>query len=197
MFGTNKETQGLFVGDKQVLKVYNGTNLIYEYSQGGESVSQFLTKYADGTLTEVRASDLSGLTRLGMGAFSTLESLTTIELPEGLTTIDHNVFRDGNIVTLPSTLTSMGCQQPSYTTGSWGDVKGTYYYNGTKDDFDTKVTCPDYHAVSSGSGMGSYYDGTTNFLERGKNKLYVLDANGDVTYNNKTYKKYADYEVTE
>lgn len=52
----------------------------------------FYTKLVEGTVTEVKASDLEGVTTLRPNLFSKLENLETVELPDSLKTIGERCF---------------------------------------------------------------------------------------------------------
>ena len=66
-------------------------------------------------VSKVVVSD--GVTSIGNGAFYSMGSVTSIELPEGLQTIGSSAFEATNItsVNLPSTVTSLGTYAFAYT----------------------------------------------------------------------------------
>ncbi len=80
--------------------------LVYELN----STDPVFGKYVDGSLTEVKAEDLKGITEIRDYAFAN-SVVTSIEIPEGVTSIGDNAFASCNFlenISLPSSLRTIG-----------------------------------------------------------------------------------------
>ena len=77
----------------------------------GSGSSDALARFVDGTITDITADMLGGLTSIANFGFYGRESLTTLELPDTLTTIgDYAMARCTSLteMTIPPNVTSMG-----------------------------------------------------------------------------------------
>ena len=81
-------------------------------SGGGEgSASEAIKAMAEGTITEVTAEDLAGVTVLRWYAFYNCQKLTKITLPEGLINISYGSLQNTwalKELTIPETVTAIG-----------------------------------------------------------------------------------------
>ena len=86
----------------------NGTVDVTEYASAVVNVADF-KNCINGTLTEVTASMLNGITSIRNYAFRGYTSLTSITIPEGVTSIGAQAFNGCPIpnLTLPSTIQSV------------------------------------------------------------------------------------------
>ena len=87
------------------------TGTIETYAgEGGETVNK-LASFADGTLTEITADDLAGATKIADYAFYSYSPLTSVTIPNSVTSIGSSAFRScGSLtsVTIPNSVTSIG-----------------------------------------------------------------------------------------
>lgn len=87
------------------------TGTIETYAgDGGETVNK-LASLVDGTLTEITAEDLAGAKKIREDAFYYYESLTSIIIPDGVTSIEREAFyycRSLTSITIPESVTSIG-----------------------------------------------------------------------------------------
>ena len=65
---------------------------------GGGGGENKLAGLVDGTITELTAEDLAGATKIAKNAFSYNASLTSIEIPDSVTTIEANAFSNCNVL---------------------------------------------------------------------------------------------------
>ena len=76
---------------------------------------------ANRTITEVKATDLEGITEIGDYGFYACKSLTSLELPEGIECIGTAAFNScwnlNQVLTLPSTVTNIGTNAFRYCSG--------------------------------------------------------------------------------
>jgi len=63
---------------------------------GGGGSSEFTNKLIDRSLTEVTAADLSGVTTIGKRSFAYCPSLTSMVIPDNVTTIDSEILTYSN-----------------------------------------------------------------------------------------------------
>ena len=78
---------------------------------GGESGENKLAKVIDRTATEVTASDLEGVTKIGNCAFYNAITMTSIEIPNSVTSIGDDAFSSCSSltsVTIGNSVTSIG-----------------------------------------------------------------------------------------
>ena len=88
----------------------NGTVDVTEYASAVVNIADF-KNCINGTLTQVTASMLNGITSIRDYAFRGYTSLTSINIPEGVTSIGGNAFRGCTSltsVTIPEGVTSIG-----------------------------------------------------------------------------------------
>ena len=96
---------------------YNGSDDIFQslerkkiFGLGGSSGDSLLLQLIKKTLTEIKASDLDGLTKISDRVFSGL-TLSSVSLPDSITTIGNRAFEEcvinGDIV-LPDSITNIG-----------------------------------------------------------------------------------------
>ena len=87
------------------------TGTIETYAgEGGETVNK-LAALVDGSITEVTADDLAGATKIRNYAFNYYDSLTSITIPNGVTSIGIGAFQNCTSLTsisIPNGVTSIG-----------------------------------------------------------------------------------------
>ena len=79
-------------------------------STGSGTAGKF-SEYVDGSLTEVSAADLSGISKIGDYAFQNCTSLTSVTIPDSVTSIGSCAFHScSNLtsITIPDSVTSIG-----------------------------------------------------------------------------------------
>lgn len=82
---------------------YDGTT---EPTSGKSLFAQLVNR----TITEVTASDLSGVTRIGICAFRACTGLTSVTIPDSVTSIGGEAFADCHIlpsITIPNSVTTI------------------------------------------------------------------------------------------
>lgn len=93
-----------YINGKEILF---SPNVVTVRSVGNEKLVQLI----DGTLTDLTAEDLAGLTVIRANCFRNCESLKSIEIPEGVVEIQTYAFSDchslGTVI-LPDSLTTIG-----------------------------------------------------------------------------------------
>jgi hypothetical protein len=80
------------------------------YEGGGGGGVNKLASVVDGTITEITAQDLAGVTKIRTGAFY-FSSLTSVEIPDGATEIGNYAFRNSTSLTsveIPNSVTTIG-----------------------------------------------------------------------------------------
>lgn len=82
-----------------------------EINSDDEVVDSLVSKLVDGTITEITAEDLAGVTSIRPYAFYNCENLTIVELPDSVTSIGNYAFRNCSSlssITIGSGVTSIG-----------------------------------------------------------------------------------------
>ena len=92
-----------------------------------------LAQVVDGTITEITASDLQGITSIRQRAFSNCKNLVSVELPNTLTALPAYCFESCaklKTIIIPDSVISMGSEAFDNCT-----VLGSVYYVGTIDEW--------------------------------------------------------------
>ena len=78
--------------------------------KGLQAQENKLAKVADGTVTEITASDLEGATKIRDYVFQYCSNLTSIDIPNSVTSIGKYAFRGAGLtgIEIPDSVTSMG-----------------------------------------------------------------------------------------
>lgn len=79
-------------------------------SSAGSAVNK-LPQVVDGSVTEITAADLTGITQIRKNAFHDCAFLTTVEIPYGVTRIDDSAFgycSNLRSITIPNSVTTIG-----------------------------------------------------------------------------------------
>ena len=123
-------------------------------STGGGSTGKF-AEYVDGSLTEVSAADLSGISKIRDYAFNRYSGLTSVTIPNSVTSIGKSAFyncRGLTSVTIPNSVTSIGERA----------FNGTGYYINTSNWTNGVLYIGNYliEAKDTVSGNYSIKDGT-------------------------------------
>lgn len=87
----------------------NGQYSVADYAGATVNVPDF-KNLVDRSITSVTADMLAGVTKIGWGAFLGCQSLTSVEIPNSVTSFDFAAFGMSGLqsITIPSSVTSIG-----------------------------------------------------------------------------------------
>lgn len=132
----------------------------------------------------------SGITRIGDWAFSGCPNISPLIIPDQVTYIDHNAFDGsyyGNTRELTPSTVVVGSGLATSSTRAFRVLTGmnAIYYRGTP---------AKWCQIDWGGTDGGFVLFNNNFANA---PIYILDPNGDVTYNNETYSEWKNVIVPE
>lgn len=89
----------------------NGQYSVADYAGATVNVPDF-KNLVDRSITSVTADMLAGVTKIGIGAFLGCESLTSVEIPNSVTSFDFGAFGTSGLqsITIPSSVTLINDQ---------------------------------------------------------------------------------------
>lgn len=134
---------------------------------GGDSNAAFKARI-DGSMTDVTADMLDGLTTIGRYAFYDLRNLINVEIPSSITSIGESAFAGCTsltTLTVPDSITSIGMNAFQNYANTWESLTflsvvppncNQYFINGPVSNLTIYVPAESIDAYKSATGFSFY-----------------------------------------